>query len=385
MGKVVIVGGQNVNTLSIVEALGQKGLRPDVIVCDWRKDNYILQSKFVDRGWTCRTDEAVIECILDNYKGSPVRPVCIAEGDIVARLLNENYDLLKNVVILPGIDRQGELSEWMDKQKMTLVAQSVGLSIPDTWLVNVGEDAPLDVDFPCVTKGITSVSSGKVESKMFTDRQSLNAFLHEKHLCDMIQIQRFIEKEFEFQYIGVSLNHGEEIYIPGRTNIKDVCDFDNLTFLKFEKTTGNVITLEKTKEFIRNTGYSGLFSVEYIHGKDGKDYFLEINFRNDGNCNAVTSAGANLPYIWYLYNMGGDYKKEIADTRIKEIYFCPDVLYLNLAISGKIKYRQWLAAMIKANSYALYYPDDKKPFYSWLRANRKRLLKEIFKRDTSKK
>ena len=62
-----------------------------------------------------------------------------------------------------------------------------------------------------------------------------------------------------------------------------------------------VTLIEKVEKFIREIGYKGLFSVEFIRDAVGNDYFLEINMRNDGNAYCVQCAGVNLPNIWYKY------------------------------------------------------------------------------------
>ena len=69
--------------------------------------------------------------------------------------------------------------------------------------------------------------------------------------------------------------------------------------------------LQKCISFIREVGYTGLFSMEFLRDKYGNDYFMEINFRNDGNAISVTEAGVNLPYIWYAYNSSIDYNEEM--------------------------------------------------------------------------
>lgn len=377
MSNILIIGGLNINTLSIVEALGQKGIHPDIIITDWRKDNYISKSKYVKRTWAFRKWEDVYKCIVDNFSKEKTKSICIIEGDFNEKNIDSAYNELSKFLILPGIKKQGAVGQWMNKQTMTTAAESVGMHTPISWVVEPGETSPDSVIFPCVTKGLLSASSGKVDSKLFDDKESLDVFLSGVHQCPRIQVQQYIEKEFEFQYIGVSLDEGREVYIPGRTHIGEVKNFDNLSFLRFEPETGNPETLNMAKTFVRNIGYSGLFSIEFIHGKDGKDYFLEMNFRNDGNCNAVTAAGANLPYIWYLYNAGDDYKSEIKRTKVHEIYFCPDILLLDLATKGEISYLEWIKCMRKASAYGIWYKNDKKPFYAWFRANRKRLLKEI--------
>lgn len=44
--------------------------------------------------------------------------------------------------------------------------------------------------------------------------------------------------------------------------------------------------MNTVRYFIRDLGYSGLFSLEFIRDKSGKDYFMELNMRNDGNAYA---------------------------------------------------------------------------------------------------
>jgi predicted ATP-grasp superfamily ATP-dependent carboligase len=123
-----------------------------------------------------------------------------------------------------------------------------------------------------------------------------------------------------------------------------------------------------------------LFSVEFLRGKDGKDYFLEINFRNDGNAIAVTESGTNLPYIWYLFNIGGDYKTEIAASNIRDIYSVPEDSYFLEMVNGVISFREWKTNMQKANCYITYFKDDKAPFYALMRLQSKEFIKAIVKR-----
>ena len=57
---------------------------------------------------------------------------------------------------------------------------------------------------------------------------------------------------------------------------------------------------------------------------------MEINFRNDGNAICVTAAGFNLPYIWYLYNTGGNYREEIEASKVKPTYVMPEFADISL-------------------------------------------------------
>lgn len=111
--------------------------------------------------------------------------------------------------------------------------------------------------------------------------------------------------------IGLSLDEGRTVVIPGvtrliwassessNTGIVEIDGFD-----KYDD-----IPLDRVRSFIRATGYSGSFSVEFLRDKEGRDYFMEINFRNDGNAIVATAANVNLPAMWWEHATGGSVRK----------------------------------------------------------------------------
>lgn len=373
--RVLVVGGNHQNPLGVIEAFGQKGILSDVIIMGKCKKSFVLKSKYIDRSWICHTDEDVISTIIANFTDTENKAVAIACCDDAACLLNEYSEILERFLYLPGTHPQGSLKRWQDKEYMTEAAAKIGMTIPKTWVVK-DKVIPADMEYPCITKSLTSVKLGKSEFALCQNEEELNEFLQNKAFSGVIQIQKFIDKEFEFQFLGCSLNGGEEIIIPGDTYIEPGNGFNNITFLQYKK--GKVVesptTLQKCKDFIKQTGYSGLFSVEYMQGKDGKDYFLEMNFRNDGNGAVVTAAGTNLPYIWYLYNTGGDYKKEIEESTIKETYSVPEDSYLSSMLRGELSFKEWRGNMKKVSSYITYFPGDSKPFWALMWLQKKAIL-----------
>jgi len=367
--RVLIVGGNHQNPLGVIEAFGQKGILSDVIIMGKCKKSFVLKSKYIARGWICHSDEEVIFTIISNFTDTKNKAVAIACSDDAACLLNEHNDILGWLLYLPGTRLQGSLRSWQDKEYMTEVAAKIGMTIPKTWVVK-NKEIPSDMEYPCITKSLTSVKLGKSEFSLCQNEEELKDFLDNKACSGAVQVQQFIDKEFEFQFIGCSLNGGEEVIIPGDTYIEPGNGFNNLTFLRYgkQKVLDSLDTLNLSAEFVRQTGYSGLFSIEFLQGKDGKDYFLEMNFRNDGNGAVVAAAGTNLPYIWYLYNTGGDYKAEIEKSTVKETYSAPEDSYFMSMLEGHLTFKQWRDNMKKVSCYITYFPGDTKPFWSliWL-------------------
>ena len=64
--KVLVIGADHHNTLGIIESLGLKGIYSYVIIVADIKSSFVLKSKYVAKGWICRTPEDVVEEMLSH-------------------------------------------------------------------------------------------------------------------------------------------------------------------------------------------------------------------------------------------------------------------------------------------------------------------------------
>ena len=95
---------------------------------------------------------------------------------------------------------------------------------------------------------------------------------------------------------------------------------------------------------------------------NGKDYFMEINFRNDGNAICVTASGMSLPYIWYLDCIEANYSDE-RNKRVDSVYVMPDMAELKLLATGQISIKEYISDFKKTDRFMEYDKKDKKPFW----------------------
>lgn len=363
INKVVVVGGDHHNTLGVIESLGQKNIEPYVALYTNYTDGYVLYSKYVEDGWCCSSEAALIKCLLNNFSDKVNKAVVIVTNDIVATILDKNYEILKDYFFLPITIPAGSMSDKMSKEYMTRLAEKVGFLVPKTWVIHNNE-VPCGVTYPIITKAISSVEGSKENIRVCFKDEELHEFLTSGKHCDTIQIQQYIDKLYEFQLLGCSLKGGGEIIIPGRTHIYRPNGMDNTFFLRFDKCERELDNIiEKAKLFIKETGYSGPFSLEFLHDKNGNNYFTEMNFRNDGNAYCVTSAGTNIPYIFYLSQIGKDYQEELKRSDIRTTYLCPEVYYFTCLLSGELGFREWYQNMKRATCYTTYFKTDKKVFF----------------------
>lgn len=96
------------------------------------------------------------------------------------------------------------------------------------------------------------------------------------------------------------------------------------------------VDVEGVKRFISQSGYHGPFSVEFIHTQDGRNYFMEVNFRNEGLAYASTCAGANL-HALYL-----NPSKKYNANKVRKIYMMNySVDYLHVKEERLSKVQWW--------------------------------------------
>ena len=357
MNKVVVIGGDHHNTLGVLRGLGERGINSDLILVSKGKRSFVGASKYVDNVYRACNDDEIINVLLSNDNESE-KPVVICCSDTSSGVIDEHYDLLKKKFYLPGGSRSGEISALMNKQKMAELATSIGLSIPQTYMFDecTTEDK---VSLPCIIKPLISRKGKKADIVVCHTKEQLKDFLSKNNPQNFI-IQDFIDKDFEYQLIGCSTKQ-RGVVIPGVSIIMRPCKGSNTSFLHYIPLSKDFCEISKAIEFVEKTGYKGLFSLEFLRDKNGKDYFMEMNFRNDGNAICVTASGLSLPYIWYLDCVGGDLVEEMNNT-VNPVYVMPDMAELKLLFTRQINLSQFVSDFKRTNRFMEFDKKDIKPF-----------------------
>ena len=360
MNEVIVTGGSHHNTYGVIRALGKKKLKPFLLLVNDSNNSFLLRSKYLGGYQVVDTEQHAIDFLFNNkdkYEGA----VVIACSDGMSSALDCNRYKLGFNYKLPGADVQGQISSIMDKDLMSSLGKKVGFNIPESWIVSSLHDIDV-VEYPCITKPIISKDGHKTDIEICQNKCELENII-KNGSCYKYQVQQFIEKEFEYQLIGLSLNNGNELIIPGFSRCIRPCPRTNTGFLHYESLDCISAPIDLCKKFVQATGYSGLFSIEFLRDKQGTDYFMEMNFRNDGNAICVTAAGINLPYLWYLANTGKDYKKELKQSTMKSVFVMPEFPdFLCFVKSGKISFFKWIKDVLKTNTFMVFNISDVSPF-----------------------
>ncbi len=377
MEDVFVVGGNHHNTLGVIRSLGSVGIRPNLIISSKERHPYVSYSKYINAKWIFESDEEVI-IFLKSFHCTSI-PIIIACSDSIASLLDANSDELSLKYKLPGVSRKGKLSYFMNKEVMANLAQEVGFNVPCSFTITEKEKSiPISIPYPLIIKPLVSSEGSKQDIRRCYTKNELDNYLQEEH-CDRIIVQQLIEKDYEFQLIGCSLEGGRMLIIPGYAKNIRPSDVTNTGFLKYIPTENLPVDISLCKDFILNTGYSGLFSMEFIHGKDGKNYFLEMNYRNDGNSICVFASGMNLPYIWYLAQSSLEIKDLTKVDKMHSVYVMPEFDDMILLLKGQVPFGVWIKDLLRTNCFMEFSKHDVKPFLYALSDFIKRGLRYLLK------
>lgn len=375
---VIVIGANHHNSLGILRSLGYKGIRPWFILVAPKETSYVSRCCYIGKLICAKDSHECISFLIDERSKFKKKPIVIAGYDGIASELDLYYNALKDYYFLPGCEQEGKLTHYMDKEVMADLARNVGLNTPETWVLDK-ESTFTDVEYPCIIKPIMSKNGKKSDIEVCNNKEELETAL-KKGFCTKFQVQKYIKKDFEYQIIGLSLNGGENVIIPGVSHCIRPCPRTNTGYLKYESLDGFNAPIKQCQSFLREVGYSGLFSMEFLRDKQGKDFFMETNFRNDGNAICVTKAGFNLPYIWYLSGVGSDWSGEITKIQAprKTIYVMPEFDDWGAVHRGEITVLRYLKDCLSADTFVEFDITDIKPFWYLVKIRIIRRFKMIF-------
>lgn len=366
---IIIIGGSHHNTLGVVRALGQKGLKQNIyLILDGNSQSFVAVSRYLKKRniHIINGDSEItpkIHTILADTEVK-IKPVLIACGDRYIAELDRHYDELNKLVHLPHASHtQGVINKLLDKEQQAKAASNIGLMSPRHEVTTVNDiEKPLTL--PYIIKPIDSTKGSKNDIFICRTKEDIKRYRDTHNPQDMVRVEEYIDKILEFQLIGCSLP--QEIIIPGYTNIIRQPENTNTGYLCYLPIDDGVVSFElisKVRAFIRKIGYYGLFSVEFIRDHNNQDYFLEINMRNDGNSYCVTTAGVNLPYLWVKYYPNPNMPISENLKLTKPIYWMPEADIRNINKVGKI---EWFHQWISSDSHGIANLQDPYPFIKFL-------------------
>lgn len=359
------------NALGQIRSFGEIGYSPILILVKDKNYNYVADSRYLKEKYEVNDVAEGIKLLQDDillrYKQDRVFVSTGNDGVIAA--LNNTFDIISSSLNFFNAGGKGVLPSYMGKERLCEIAEQCGLRSPKTEVVNVGE-MPRSINYPVFTKSLDSFDfHGWKETEKICHNEDELKTVYNNLKGNKILLQEFIEKENEYIIQGVSINGGEEVFIPIEGGYYRLPDNAYGSYLYFNEFKNNNRLYDSIKEMMKVINYTGVFEAEFIVEKNSKElFFLEINFRHTLWNHTFTSMGANLNKIWMDSVING--RLTTGDVVIKKQ---PFVLmnesedFKRTVLPQKSKILTWLKDVIHADGFVLWDKKDKKPFFSYLK------------------
>ena len=317
----------------VIQSLGKHGV-PVIAIshledCPAFYSKYVvdtLVSPFIDDG-----GEAYIEFLL----GLPEKGVLVYSNDVSAVILARHQVRLLDAGFLLNLPSSENLEKVFDKYTCSQLADSFGISFPQTSLVRNKKDIESVWDTfqkPVIIKGtrmaggqyeiLSSLDEvdnalelvqGRVEAKAYRARES------------ELMLQQFLEYGMtdcwhcETVYGQQSRPMGHFTIRHIRTSFLDNGGFGSRLFAGEHVFSQELIDM--TDKLLTSMHWKGFANVDFIYQpKDKKFYLLEVNPRLPGFSFYPSRAGYEMAYLYYL-DLIGETPKDVPDSYHSSIYF----------------------------------------------------------------
>lgn len=359
----IICGFDHYNILNALRSLYDKGINPIVIIDTQGKNSYLVKySKFVTKYHEVVDAESGLRLILDNYLDEKNKSFLISCDDWFEDCFDQHYDELKDFFYFFDGGSRGAISNYLKKDQLCELAEECGLKIPKTVVVDRGCISH-GLQYPVITKSLSSIEGGwKSDVYICMNEQELKS-AYPKIQSRRVKLEEFIEKETELGLEGFSINNGQDVYIP----------FKNLYLRTRPGVYGNYMEMspfgdsvlyDKVRRLIRSTKFNGVFSVDFLIGKNTELYFLEVNFRHSAFAYATAWGGVSLLYEWAKSTLLGEIEYNVLDEARRQEPFRAMVEWKDFddyVIYGRNSFFKWISQLRKADVLYLYRKDDPKP------------------------
>lgn len=368
----VIIGDSFPNTLGLIWSLGEAKV-PIIFILvavdDWMR---VLKSKYLrhQEVYKVASIEEVMP-LLENISVRQGEKTIICTNDRAAEYIDAHEQELCQLFRTPS--RGKCIGNYFDKHEQCKLAIECGLDVPMSFVFSRGMDADaIPISFPILTKPLQSTHGDKKDIHICRDKSDFENALAEESNCVDLIIQEFIEKEFELDVVGVRTEEG----VTWGCAIRKYRHYPPVTgggaYAQSFDVDGFNLNTKGVEIFLEKVGYYGLFSVEFLH-KGDKNYFMEVNLRNEGLGYVATASGRNLPALYV------DSKRNDCLNTFKSVYMMNVSADINYVKNSQLTFLTWLKQFLGTTVFIDFNIHDLKPLV-WRYVDKfGRLFNRIFK------
>lgn len=363
--KFIIIGSDHSNTLGQIRCLGEKGIRPIVVITE--QHPYIInKSKYLGELHQVDSIAEAPRYVAEHWGNEPLKPFLYTDRDDFMCAIDDCFDILNGHFYFWNAGEKGRIRRLINKEEQMAIAKECGLNVIPTERVRRGE-LPKQLDYPIFTKATNSLNPyWKANTFIcYNETELLDAY--SKMGIDEVLLQKYIVKKDETPIEGISIDGGREVKLLIK---KTSYRFEPNGFGVFSQLlpfTDDELE-QKITTFMQKARYTGIFEVEFILGEKGNSYFMEINFRNTMFNHACANCGVNILWLYAKWTI--DNHINVADATFSNIntYVMYELDDLKASVvHGNLSLFEWLRDFRMTGSFLYVDKFDMGPFWSLLR------------------
>lgn len=357
----IIFAMDHYNPLGLARSLGEEGIQ-SIVIAEKSKTDISSYSKYVKEYVRVETVDDGYKVLMDKFAGKyPQKPFLLTCDDRTIEFLDRRYDEWKDYFIGFNAGKKDQISKYMDKFEILELAKKHGLKTLDTICVDKGT-VPENLEYPIITKSISPVVGGWKSDVHICNNETELLAAYSKIKAPQVIIQKFIDKKNEYCIDGFCAANGTIMFnaIESRYNYMIPGYYSPyMTVQNYRQTEiGRALAA-----MMREVGFEGIYSIEFLIDQDDTYYFSEINFRNSTWSYAATKAGMNLPVLWaeamLTGKLDGDPTKKIEEGFMAMV---EPIDYGKRVPTGRAEWGEWLRDFREAKCPYYYSKDDIEPF-----------------------
>lgn len=371
MSRIIILGVDHHNTLSLVRLMGEKGYDVVVILYNCERDSsFVAASRYCkDVYVVSKAAEAV--SILKSVLTAEEKTIVLTGADQISSLMDLEYDYFVEKCYFFNAGKAGKITHYMDKNTQALLAQKVGLIIPITMECYSKSLTEASVPYPCIIKPKESIHGGK-DICICYNRDELLEAVKSFSTGNPILLQQYIQKEKEIVVLGYSVKG--ETYISGF--VEKHRDYKGATTYSTTYSPNDlpVGVGQSCKDMLKEINYSGLWGIEFIQSNNCY-YFIELNLRNDATSYSLAFSGDDFVNS-YCEQIQKGVIQETAVGSFNSVNSMVEFEDFNFVLKREVPLLKWIKEKRNCKCLFLYNPEDKRPY----RIRRRNYILFLFKR-----
>lgn len=371
--KHILVCGDNRNSLCILRSLGEKGIYPIIILQECGNIGLLSSSRYSGKIINVLDFDDAIQKLID-YADEKCPPFVYFTDDDHLQRLDDHYSQLNGKFYFFNAGATGRITHFLEKEHQCELAKKCGFNVPKYEVVEHGK-LPKTLSYPVITKTSNSYSDGWKRDVTICYSPRELELAYSKMVSKQLILQEYIEKTGEYYLQGISINGGDDVYVPFEAQYLHYSKTSFGGYSRY-KVFEDQDMLRKIKKMIQEINFSGCFEVEFLIDKNQQLHFLEINMRFSGANYGVNIGGVNLPYVWALSTL--ENKIDTAGLILKQSAYYVVNDMMDYQFAKETGYLKWLKQMLSADGYYLFNRKDLKPFFHfWFGYKMKRLFKKL--------